>query len=135
MDVASSVAQRMGFPEARVEDIRTAVSEATVNAIEHGNAGDPSRVVVVVLTPTPTLLEIRVRDGAVAPLRLEEEVGGPESARPDLEAMLAGEAAARGWGVFLIRSLVDEAEFSTTGLGNLVRMVVHLNEPGGAGGG
>jgi len=37
MNTAASVAQLMGFTEDRVEDLKTAVAEACINAIEHGN--------------------------------------------------------------------------------------------------
>jgi len=37
MSTASAVAKLMGFPEDRVEDLKTAVAEACINAIEHGN--------------------------------------------------------------------------------------------------
>jgi len=35
MSTAASVARLMGFPEDRVEDLKTAVTEACINAIEH----------------------------------------------------------------------------------------------------
>jgi serine/threonine-protein kinase RsbW len=130
MDAAASVARRMGFPEARIADIRTAVSEATLNAIEHGNAGEAARSVWVLLAPGPAQLEIRVRDVAVVPLPPPDAAGG---ARPDLAAMVAGEVSPRGWGVFLIQNLMDEAEFTAAETGNVVRMVVRL-EPRTAGG-
>ena len=104
MDAAASVARRMGFPESRIEDIRTAVSEATINAIEHGNAGETARSVWVLLAPGAAGLEIRVRDGAVVPLQPPQGPGGG-AARPDLAAMVAGEVSPRGWGVFLISEL------------------------------
>ena len=62
MDVAAGVATRMGFPPERVEDIRTAVSEATLNAIEHGNALNARKKVFIVLIPGDETLEINVRD-------------------------------------------------------------------------
>ena len=39
---------------------------------------------------------------------------------------LAGLSNTRGWGTFLIKSLVDEVEFSSTSRGNVVRMVIYL---------
>jgi serine/threonine-protein kinase RsbW len=119
MDLAGSVARLMGFPEERVEDIRTAVLEATLNAIEHGNQFDPAKQVCIMLTPSAERLEITVRDRARRRLVLP-------SAAPSLEAQLAGRAPRRGWGTFLIRSLVDEVDVSSTGAGNRLRMVVHL---------
>jgi len=127
MDAAASVARRMGFPESRIADIRTAVAEATINAIEHGNAGEAARSVWVLLAPGAAELEIRIRDGAAVPLR------PPAGVRPDLAAMVAGEVSPRGWGVFLIQSLMDEAEFTAAETGNLVRMVVRLEPRPAAG--
>ena len=37
MSTARPVAKLMGFPEDRIEDLKTAVAEACINAIEHGN--------------------------------------------------------------------------------------------------
>ena len=130
MDAAASVARRMGFPESRIEDIRTAVSEATINAIEHGNAGQAARSVWVLLAPGAAELEIRVRDGAAVPL---QPPAGSAGARPDLGAMVAGEGSPRGWGGFLFQSLMDEAEFTAAETGNLVRMVVRLEPRPAAG--
>jgi serine/threonine-protein kinase RsbW len=36
MSTAASVAKLMGFREDRIEDLKTAVAEACINAIEHG---------------------------------------------------------------------------------------------------
>lgn len=54
MDTASSLARRMGFPEEKVESLKTAISEAVTNAIEHGNQQDAGVKVVVLLTARAT---------------------------------------------------------------------------------
>ncbi len=123
MDLAASVARKMGFPVDRVEDIRTAVSEATVNAIEHGNKQDATQKVLIVLLPEGERLEISIRDRSATPFTTPGEAGG---SAPNLADKLAGLADTRGWGMFLIKQLVDEVEFSSTSGGNQVRMVVHL---------
>jgi serine/threonine-protein kinase RsbW len=130
MDVAASVAHRMGFPADRVDDIKTAVSEATTNAIEHGNHQDTSQKVVLVLVPEGERLEISVADHSPSPFPVTHVAR--RHARmdaPDLAAKLQPGANTRGWGMFLIRSLVDEVEFTSTGEGNHVRMVLHLERP------
>lgn len=122
MEVAASVAKLMGFPPDRVDDIKTAVSEATLNAIEHGSPSDTSRRILIVFTPERGTLEIDVRDGSPTPFGSQERLGTP----PNLEDQIAGRAPTRGWGTFLIKSLVDEVEFASTAEGNVVRMVIHL---------
>jgi anti-sigma regulatory factor (Ser/Thr protein kinase) len=47
---------------------------------------------------------------------------------PDIEAKIAGREPPRGWGVFLIRNLVDEVQFDAkAGGGHEIRMVIHLD--------
>ncbi len=123
MDLAGGVAARMGFPTDRVDDIKTAVAEATINAIEHGNALDASQRVLIVLIPEGESLEINVHDQSTTPFPPDDDTGAAQS----LDDRLAGLTSTRGWGTFLIKSLVDEVEFSSTSEGNLVRMVIHLD--------
>jgi serine/threonine-protein kinase RsbW len=122
MDVAASVARRMGFPPDRIEDIRTAVSEATINAIEHGHPPNASQDLVITLIREGESLEIDVHDQSPTPFPPLEDAG----TMPNLQDKLSGRSSTRGWGTFLIRSLVDEVEFCSTPGGNLVRMVIHL---------
>ncbi len=50
----------MGFSDSRVEDVKTAVSEACINAIEHGNASDVTTKVFVTMTMDDDRLAIDV---------------------------------------------------------------------------
>ena len=50
MHLAADLATMMKFPDSRIEDLRTAVSEACINAIEHGNVNDVSTKVYIVMT-------------------------------------------------------------------------------------
>src|SRR5579885_2534124 len=62
MGTAASVAGLMGFSEDRIEDLKTAVAEACINAIEHGNRLDASQTVVVILSIAENTLEVKVLD-------------------------------------------------------------------------
>src|SRR5947209_2667508 len=79
MDLAASVARKMGFPPDRVEDIKTAVAEAALNAIEHGNALDASRKVLMVPVPEDETLEIKLRDRSSTPFAETVKSGAPPS--------------------------------------------------------
>lgn len=125
MDLAASVATRMGFPTERIDDIKTAVSEATINAIEHGHSMDLRQKVLIVLIPEGETLEIAVQDHSTTPFHTT-----PEDSPPSIEDKLAGLSNTRGWGMFLIKSLVDEVRFSSSKDGNTVRMVIHLEPLG-----
>jgi len=115
MDFAATVATRMGFPGARVEDIRTVVAEATINAIEHGNGLDPTRSVVLCLAPRCGGLEICIRDHCPRAVTCDQPT-------PSLDDKLSTTSPHRGWGLFLIRALADDVQFTSTRRGNVLRM-------------
>ena len=49
VEAAASLAQLMGFSEDRIEDLKTSVEEACMNAIEHGNEENANVKVLVEL--------------------------------------------------------------------------------------
>jgi serine/threonine-protein kinase RsbW len=119
MDTAASLAKKIGLPPERIEDLRTAVSEACLNAIEHGNEESHRRKVVVLMAATDSELEISVRDHGRAFVVPDEA--------PNITTIIEEEKRSRGWGIYLIRSLVDEVEFKPLPKGgNVVRMVINL---------
>jgi serine/threonine-protein kinase RsbW len=112
----------MGFTTDRVEDVRTAISEACLNAMRHGNLLDETTKVMVELTIAESKLAIDVRD---------EGRGGPPPEAvevPDIEKQIAGLQTPGGLGLFVIKHLVDEAGFvePEDDTGNRFRMVIYL---------
>lgn len=123
MDTATSLARRMGFSADRIDSLRTAVSEAVTNAIEHGNEQDAAMKVLVMLAARPDGLVISVADQGVR--QLDQ---GRTAMKPRIEEALI-KPDKGGWGIWLIRELMDEVEFTTgPGGGNQVRMVIHLEK-------
>lgn len=121
MDTASSLARRMGFTGERVEALRTAIAEAVTNAIEHGNAQDSGMRVLVMLTARPDELVVSVADQGRKQLDQDQTTPTPRI-EDAFERQDKG-----GWGIWLIRELMDEVEFTTAPSGgNQVRMVIHL---------
>src|SRR5258708_18754916 len=62
MGTAASVAKLMGFPDDRIEDLKTAIAEACINAIEHGNHMNENLSVGVTLSAHDDSLEVTVLD-------------------------------------------------------------------------
>ena len=123
MDTASSLARRMGFHAERVESLKTAISEAVTNAIEHGNQQDAAVKVVVLLTAREDELIVYVADQGRK--QLDQ---GCTTPTPKIEDALERDDKG-GWGIWLIRELMDEVEFTTAPSGgNQVRMVIHLEQ-------
>ena len=124
MNTAASVAEIMGFSSDRVEDLKTAVSEACINAIEHGNQLNELLGVVVTLSMSVESLEVKIRDHGPG---VQEEMHVP-----DIDRKMLGEEDPRGMGMFLIQALVDEVEYVSKqpGGGSYARLVIHLNPEG-----
>jgi serine phosphatase RsbU (regulator of sigma subunit)/anti-sigma regulatory factor (Ser/Thr protein kinase) len=119
----------LALPPARLERLRTAVGEATMNAIEHGNLNRPELPVEIRVSTSAEGLVVRVTDHG----------GGrsiPEPETPDLAAKLAGEQSPRGWGLYLIKHMVDELRTSAGERHHTVELVMHLEQgaPDGRGG-
>jgi serine/threonine-protein kinase RsbW len=121
MSTAASMAALMGFSEERIEDLKTAVAEACINAIEHGNHLNSGLTVGVVLSTSDDQLEIKVIDDG-AGVR-----AAPHA--PDIDRKIHGEEDPRGMGMFLIQALVDEAEWYKGPPGkSFVRLVIRLDK-------
>jgi serine phosphatase RsbU (regulator of sigma subunit)/anti-sigma regulatory factor (Ser/Thr protein kinase) len=109
----------LGLDTARLERLKTAVAEATMNAMEHGNSYRSDLPVTIRVSASDEDLVIEIADHG-------GERGIPQSEVPNLEAKLAGEQTPRGWGLFLIRNMVDEIETTTHGDEHVVRLVIRL---------
>jgi len=119
MDFAANIAKSMNFPPDRVEDLKTAVAEACMNAIEHGNKLDATTRVGIRLVVDKDKLQIAVQDqgNGVAKMRT-----------PDIESRMEGKLDPRGWGIFLIENLMDEVTFESTAEGGVVKMIIYLEK-------
>lgn len=123
MSTAASVAKLMGFRADRIEDLKTAVAEACINAIEHGNSLNEGLSVGVLLEAGEDALEVKVLDDGKGLKNLPP--------KPNIDKKIHGEEDPRGMGMFLIQALVDEAEWvaGSNGKSSYVRLVIRLDSP------
>ena len=89
-----------------------------MNAAEHGNQYRPDRRVGIRITASDARLSVGITDEGGRTV--------PFSAPPDLESKLAGDESPRGWGLFLIRSMVDEVHDDCDGTRHTLELVVNL---------
>ena len=120
--VGESVAG-LNLPAGRLEKLKTAVAEATMNAIEHGNDNrrDVAVDIEVVLSGAEIVVAITDRGGRGGAGQLDTG-GGREV--PDLARKLSGHEEPGGWGLFLIRQMVDGVEVTTNGERRTVRLTM-----------
>ena len=121
MERVAQVVARLGIEGIRLERLKTAVAEAAMNAIEHGNKGNPDIPVEVQVTSTSRSVVVRIADrGGLDTI--------PDAEAPDIEAKLAGQQKARGWGLFLIEKMVDEMRTENDGVRHIIELVMNRGE-------
>ena len=119
MQKVAEAVQELRLPTAWVERLKTAVAEATMNAMEHGNQYKPDLPVLIEVLASETSLAVRVVDeGGAAEIR--------QPTAPDLDAKLEGLQTPRGWGLFLIRAMVDDMRVTTDGEHHIVELILNL---------
>jgi anti-sigma regulatory factor (Ser/Thr protein kinase) len=91
-----------------------------MNAIEHGNCNRPELPVEIRVqaSASEVLVEIVDQGGAGAPIG--------EAETPDLYAKLDGAQSPRGWGLFLIKSMVDDMRVSSDERHHRIELIMHL---------
>ena len=119
-EVAASV-EGLGLPDRTLERLKTAVAEATMNAMEHGNHYRAELPVIIEVAASDAELSVKITDEGSGPPAFDSET-------PDLEAKLEGMQTPRGWGLFLIKSMVDEMNVTGDEHHHTVELILHLDE-------
>ena len=123
MDRVAAAVSDLGLPPARLERLKTAVSEAAMNAIEYGSQGRADLTVDIEVETTDVDVIVRITDHALSG-------AVPDDAEaPDIERKLAGEQKPRGWGLFLIKNMVDSMDVTTDGSSQTVTLTMARKEP------
>ncbi len=115
-DAVAAFARRLGMSLDQIDDLKTALCEACINAIEHGNSLKPDLRVEISCRVEDERLVIEVCDEGVCPF-------APKSEPLSIMEKLAGLGSLRGMGLMLISQLCDESGFvSRNGTGNCFRL-------------
>ena len=104
MGSVAAFAKGVGFLPDRIEDLKTAIAEACINAVQHGNKGRPDARVIVTMS---------FRDGVLSISVLDEGDGFTRAPKdPDIVRIMNNLDPPVGFGVFLMKKLMDEFEFN-----------------------
>lgn len=107
----------LGLPARTRAHLETAVAEATMNAMEHGNKYQPEAPVALRVEASADHIRVSITDQGAATPDLKPTL-------PDLELKLAGGQTPRGWGLFLIKQMVDDMQLVDGPAGTTLRLVV-----------
>ena len=119
MACSASYAQLFGCSPERIEDLKTVVAEAAINAMEHGNRGRTDARVIVYMN---------CREGAINVSVIDEGDGIKEfPPNPNTARIIDNLDPPTGFGVFLINQLADKVEYNQmTDEGHAVRMAINI---------
>ena len=119
MACSASFAQMMGLPPERIEDLKTMVAEAAINAMEHGNKGRPDAKVTVSMDCQDDTINVTVMDEGDGIKKFPP--------KPDIEKIIEDLESPIGFGLFLISQLADQVEFNqVTDGGHVVKMAIKM---------
>ncbi len=114
---ATAMAEFMGLAADKTDEVRMAVVEACINSFEHSDADDSRVYLTFAVTGNeePEKLLITVRDTG-------RGFEPTEVAEPKIEEKLKAERK-RGWGLKIIRGLMDEVGIESDAEGTTITMV------------
>lgn len=121
MEQVARAVQSIGLAAARLERLKTAVAEAVMNAMEHGNHYQPDQPVQIEVAASTGKLVVQITD-------FGGRIDLPDPEPPDLEAKLEGLQSPRGWGLFLIKNMVDEMNVLQDATHHTLELVLNLKE-------
>ena len=107
MGSVAAFAKAIGFLPSRVEDLKTAVAEACINAVQHGNKGRANARVVVSMDFSEGVLSVSVFDEGAG---IEAE---PKD--PDIIRIMDNLDPPIGFGTFLMKRLMDQVVYKKHG--------------------
>jgi serine/threonine-protein kinase RsbW len=110
---AEQIARRLTFRPEAINQIKTAIVEACINASEHSFS--PDRKIYQRFRVESDRLVITISSRGIVPANLNGANSGSEAAEER-----------RGWGLKLIRTLMDEVEFERVDDGTSLRMTKYL---------
>ena len=117
MSCIATYAKRLGFQTDRIEDLKTAVAEACLNAMQHGNKENPRDPVIVKISTSEESLVVAVIDkgnGFNVPL--------PEM--PNIDRIVKSLDPPEGFGLLMIKTFADAIELNQKiDNGHMVKLV------------
>ena len=119
MACSASFAEMMGFSAERIEDLKTVVAEAAINAIQHGNKQRPDAKVTVLMNFKDDTINVSVLDAGDGIKEFPP--------KPDIGRIIDNLDTPEGFGLFLINQLADRVEYNEMADGgNVVKMAFRM---------
>ncbi len=107
--------KELDLPERKYNELILALSEASSNAIKHGNKSNPDKFIEIAIEITPELIDVKIKD--------EGKGFNPnEVPNPTEPENLLKES---GRGLFIIKAFVDDFSYEFLPDGTVAHLVVY----------
>lgn len=113
----AALAHKMGFSEDRVQNIIQALTEACVNSILYTTPSEIDIEVVVTMTESSMIIEVRDQGPGFDPGNVMP---------PNFDEIMSNGTKNGGFGLHMIKELVDKLEIESSSTGTIVRMSAFL---------
>ncbi|MGH9932388.1 MAG: ATP-binding protein [Pyrinomonadaceae bacterium] len=123
-NAVEQIARRLDFTPQAINQIKTAVVEACINASEHSLS--PDRKIYQRFKLENDRLVITISSRGILPANIAENLQDEDEPAVDSESRTSDDR--RGWGLKLIRTLMDEVEFERVDEGTSLRMTKYLRQ-------
>lgn len=119
----------------RLDRLKTAVAEATLNALEHGSQFNRELPVAIRVRTSSDAIAIGITNYGEGDI--PEPLPGSQSGKgnpqqhagidlPDMDAKVHGLQTPRGWGFFLIQHMVDEYQVTNKPAAHTIELFLYL---------
>ena len=113
---AEELALKMGFGRDPIDEIKLALIEAVINSIEHSKSPDRKVYITFGLNKKPLRMTITISDRGGG-----FDIESVET--PDIKNKIHKKARKRGWGLKLMRSLMDEVLVESSVAGTQITLI------------
>jgi len=113
---AEKLARELGFDRDSIDEIKLAVIEAVINAIEHGRNAERIVYITFGLSHQPLRMTITISDSGAG--------FNPDSVRePDIREKINKRERKRGWGLKIMHNLMDDVIINSSPSGTQVTLI------------
>ncbi|MFN8673616.1 MAG: ATP-binding protein [Candidatus Sericytochromatia bacterium] len=113
MNTSSSIAKFSEFTQDEIEEMNQALIEACINAVEHSKSEDRKLYIKFIVNKEQITVVFRDNGKGFDMNAVEEN--------PDIKNKLKS-SYKRGWGIKLIKTLMDKVEIETSSTGTILKM-------------
>lgn len=115
--LSEALAEHIQMDEEKKAEVSLAVIEACINAFEHSNSIDRNIYITFTVSPHSLKVELKDKGSGFEPSTIP---------MPDISKKITGKDKKRGWGLHLMKTLMDDVSVESSNEGTIIKMEKHI---------